>query len=348
MDDVNKKRKIIITVIMALVVITAFMLLWNVNPKKNNVTTEVRVTLPDAQIEALPKAKIKAYEKEDKLQSRDRYMSEMALAQSAHDSVSAQAMAVHTQATQRLSRRINTSSSSNGEPERSHEVTTSAARSYSSANKDNWQERYDYLYEKIYGDLQQQQPQTETQHQPEQKPETIHVQAKQEDKSDDGFITITVGSSEQAKDGILKVATTSEQKIKAGDKVQLRLVADAILQDNQIARNTYIYAIAKIDNNRLQLTVSNINIPQGNIPCNLVAYDTDGYKGLSFSSDDSSQEINREIKSALQTTVGQLAAITNRTAGNIIRSTSRIGSNAIGNNKQQTITLPANYMIQLR
>ena len=174
------------------------------------------------------------------------------------------------------------------------------------------------------------------------------MQANQEDKSDDGFITITVGNSEQPKDGILKVATTSEQKIKAGDKVQLRLVADAILQDNQIARNTYIYAIAKIEDNRLQLTVSNINIPQGTIPCNLVACDTDGYKGLSFSTDDSSQEINREVKSALQTTVGQLAAITNRTAGNIIRSTSRIGSNAIGNNKQQTITLPANYMIQLR
>ena len=78
------------------------------------------------------------------------------------------------------------------------------------------------------------------------------------------------------------------------------------------------------------------------------AYDTDGYKGLSFSNDDTVEQVNREVRNAIQTTVGQLAAITNRTAGNIIRSTSRIGSNAIGNNRQQTITLPANYMIQLR
>lgn len=347
MEDVNKKRKIIITVIMALVVITAFMLVWNVNPKKNNATTEVRVTLPDAQVEALPKAKIKAYEKEDKLKSRDRYMSEMALAQAAHDSVSAQAMAVHNQATQRLSRRINTSSSSNGDSIRQREVTTSAANSYSPANRDNWQERYDYLYEKIYGDSQQQPAQQDAQHQAEQKPETIHAQAKQEDEHDNGFITISVVTSEGQQDGILKVATTAEQKIKSGDKVQLRLLSDAFLQENKITRNTYIYAIAKIENNRLQLTVSSINKPSGAIPCNLVAYDTDGYKGLAFTSDDSSQEISREVKNALQTTVGQLAAVTSRTAGNIIRSTSRIGSNAIGN-KQQTITLPANYMMQLK
>ena len=342
----DNKKKIIITIIAAMVFIVVLLMMFSIGSNNTDIDKgSVQVRLPDATVKEMPRAKIKAYEQGNKAVNNDRYLSHLVNDTTPSNTKVKEAISDHKAATESLANKLSSGSRSMDVPS-SENVSTNTNKGAS--KRDNWKERYDYLYEKIYGDLQHQQPQTEILHQPEQKPETIHVQANQEDKSDDGFITITVGNSEQPKDGILKVATTSEQKIKAGDKVQLRLVADAILQDNQIARNTYIYAIAKIEDNRLQLTVSNINIPQGTIPCNLVAYDTDGYKGLSFNTDDSSQEINREVKSALQTTVGQLAAITNRTAGNIIRSTSRIGSNAIGNNKQQTITLPANYMIQLR
>lgn len=337
----DKKKKIIITAIIALVVFTVILVLFTAPPKKPSQDTSVRVTLPDAQVEALPKAKIKAYENEERATSYDRLLSEIAI----EDTVNTRAMQMHAQATQRLSKRIQSENSGDLREVSCNEPVNDHTTGYVPANKDNWKERYDYLYEKLYGD--QEHPSSEQTPQPNETHQAKPVPSPAPAREEDGFITITVGTSQATDKGVFKVSTTTEQKIKSGDKVQLRLLKDAYLQDEKIDRNTYIYAIAKIEDNRLQLIVSSVSKNTKAIPCSLAAYDTDGYKGLAFTSDDSSQEISREVKNALQTTVGQLAAVTSRTAGNIIRSTSRIGSNAIGN-KQQTITLPANYMMQLK
>ena len=337
----DKKKKIIITAIIALVVFTVILVLFTAPPKKPYQDTSVRVTLPDAQVEALPKAKIKAYENEEKAKSYDRLLSEIAI----EDTVNTRAMQMHVQATQRLSKRIQSENSGDLREVSGNEPVNDHTTGYVPANKDNWKERYDYLYEKLYGD--QEHPSSEQTPQPNETHQAKPVPSPAPAREEDGFITITVGTSQATDKGVFKVSTTTEQKIKSGDKVQLRLLKDAYLQDEKIDRNTYIYAIAKIEDNRLQLIVSSVSKNTKAIPCSLAAYDTDGYKGLAFTSDDSSQQISNEVKSALQTTVGQLAAITSRTAGNILRSTSRIGSNAIGN-KQQTITLPANYMMQLK
>ena len=337
----DKKKKIIITAIIALVVFTVILVLFTAPPKKPSQDTSVRVTLPDAQVEALPKAKIKAYENEEKATSYDRLLSEIAI----EDTVNTRAMQMHAQATQRLSKRIQTENTGDPREVSGNEPVNDHTTGYVPANKDNWKERYDYLYEKLYGD--QEHPSSEQTPQPNETHQAKPVPSPAPAREEDGFITITVGTSQATDNDVFKVSTTTEQKIKSGDKVQLRLLKDAYLQDEKIDRNTYIYAIAKIEDNRLQLIVSSVSKNTKAIPCSLAAYDTDGYKGLAFTSDDSSQQISNEVKSALQTTVGQLAAITSRTAGNIIRSTSRIGSNAIGN-KQQTITLPANYMMQLK
>lgn len=342
----NNKRNIIITAIVALVVFSVILLLFNMSSNNSSEDKSVIVTLPDAQVETLPKAKIKAYGEMDKKESYDKFLSETAKSQTDKDSLIYEAMQRHTQATERLSKRMQSGTNEkDDETKVNASTTTHRSNSYTPANKDNWKERYDYLYDKLYKETTGQQKEKFSIEQVI--PENIHPKEQSSIPKDNGFITITVGTNYSEAAGQLKVATTSEQKIKSGDKVQLRLLTDSYLQDIKINRNTYIYAIAKIENNRLQLTVSSINQPTGAISCNLVAYDTDGYKGLAFTSDDTSQELNREIKNALQTTVGQLAAVTSRTAGNIIRSTSRIGSNAVGN-KQQSITLPANYMIQLR
>lgn len=337
----DKKKKIIITAIIALVVFTVILVLFTAPLKKPSQDTSVRVTLPDAQVEALPKAKIKAYENEEKATSYDRLLSEIAI----EDTVNTRAMQMHAQATQRLSKRIQTENTGDLREVSGNEPVNDHTTGYVPANKDNWKERYDYLYEKLYGD--QEHPSSEQTPQPNETHQAKPVPSPAPAREEDGFITITVGTSQATDNDVFKVSTTTEQKIKSGDKVQLRLLKDAYLQDEKIDRNTYIYAIAKIEDNRLQLIVSSVSKNTRAIPCSLAAYDTDGYKGLAFTSDDSSQQISNEVKSALQTTVGQLAAITSRTAGNIIRSTSRIGSNAIGN-KQQTITLPANYMMQLK
>lgn len=337
----DKKKKIIITAIIALVVFTVILVLFTAPPKKPSQDTSVRVTLPDAQVEALPKAKIKAYENEERATSYDRLLSEIAI----EDTVNTRAMQMHAQATQRLSKRIQSENSGDLREVSGNEPVNDHTTGYVPANKDNWKERYDYLYEKLYGD--QEHPSSEQTPQPNETHQAKPVPTPAPAREEAGFITITVGTSQATDKGVFKVSTTTEQKIKSGDKVQLRLLKDAYLQDEKIDRNTYIYAIAKIEDNRLQLIVSSVSKNTKAIPCSLAAYDTDGYKGLAFTSDDSSQQISNEVKSALQTTVGQLAAITSRTAGNIIRSTSRIGSNAIGN-KQQTITLPANYMMQLK
>lgn len=340
----DKKKRIIITVIAAIVFATIIFMMFNIGNNNSPESTPVQVRLPDATVTEIPRAKIKAYEQGNKIATYEQYIANLSSDSVSKEKAQVQeAVAEHQAATASLARKLSSQSVTSSTERQNTGTTSHNTNPGNSPNRrENWKERYDYLYEKIYGEVQQQVAGLEQ----TDNHETIHT-GQALPTNNDGFITITVGTQEQENSGYLKVATTSEQKIKSGDKVQLRLLKEAFLNEFKIERNTYIYAIAKIENNRLQLNVTSVNQPTGAIPCNLVAYDTDGYKGLAFTSDDSSQEISREVKNALQTTVGQLAAVTSRTAGNIIRSTSRIGSNAIGN-RQQTITLPANYMIQLR
>ena len=96
-----------------------------------------------------------------------------------------EAIAEHQAATASLARKLSSQSST---PVQQHnDATYHATSSVSTPNRrDNWKERYDYLYEKIYGEVQQQ----AAEGQQEDTQETIHAE-NTPPVNNDGFITIT-------------------------------------------------------------------------------------------------------------------------------------------------------------
>lgn len=342
---------VVIGVITALLLTIIISLMFPSKPAD----TKVHVSLPDATTQEIPKAKLDVYEQDGNgsVATYEEYLAKLASQQnvSTANLDTAVMNQEHQQVTKRVTELITkeTPSAKESTPSRTGGHSSSRPRSRD-VSVESWAEKYDYLLEKLYGEQKALMQAKDSAI--DAKPETIHSgdappASESSLNTSNGFITINIGQAVNTNNGVIKAATTTEQKVKAGDKVQLRLLDQATINNVVVERNTYVYAIAKLENNRLHLTVSSINLPTGSIPCNLVAYDTDGYKGLAYTTNENAKEVTREVSSAVQNTIGQLSSMVNRTVGNVIRSSSRIGSSAV-NNKQQLITLPQDYQIQLK
>ncbi|MBE6246344.1 MAG: conjugative transposon protein TraM [Bacteroidales bacterium] len=351
----KKKKMLLLTLFGIITIAIAAMLIHiitGISGKESD--TPVKVELPDAATNDIPRAKIKAYESGRTVKSYDAYLAD--LSSGATDTTAAdesvinaqETMRQQQQAVERITTKLQEKVSDGTRNEKKKKVTAKPVPSSTSkgisdtSGKEEWQERYDYLLEKLYG-----KEESTDKQQSEQKPETIQSQAPETGTSTGGFITVVGGGI--TTHNPIKAATTTETKICAGDKVQLRLLQETPTGTGNmiLPKNTYVYAIAKIDDNRLQLYISSINYNGKVLPVNWAAYDTDGYKGLAYTVDETSEQITDEAVSAATNMVGQLASMANRTAGTIIRSTSRMGNRA-AKEKQQVITLPKDYQIYLQ
>ena len=359
----DKKRKMLLLAIFGILTIAIAILLISLITGTSDTQPKaaVKVELPDAATNDIPRAKIKAYESERKVKTYEDYLTDIASGKEDTSSTSGETSSLQAtiqqqqEAVDRITKQMqedrNGSSSTVRDRAKSNPVastrgsSTAKSQPKDTTGKEEWQQRYDYLLEKLYGQGETQQPQ---QPQAQDKPETIHQPETQVTQpSNNGFITVIGGTTAATSNSPIKAATTTSQKICAGDKVQLRLLQDTPTGNLILPKNTYIYAIAKIEDNRLQLYVSSANHQSGVIPVNWAAYDTDGYKGLAYTTDDTAEQISNAAVSAMQNLVGQLASVANRTAGTIIRSTSRMGGRA-AKEKQQVITLPQDYQIYLQ
>lgn len=92
-------------------------------------------------------------------------------------------------------------------------------------------------------------------------------------------------SAEQTSDDIpdkntLKVSVYETVTLKDGETVRLRLLEAARVAYMVIPRNTLLTAVAKVQGNRLSLSVTSIEHRERIIAVNLMAYDTDGQQGV--------------------------------------------------------------------
>ena len=70
------------------------------------------------------------------------------------------------------------------------------------------------------------------------------------------------------------------QKVRSGQKIQLRITQDGIYQGLFIPANAIIYGICNLRNNRLNITVPSIHYESEVIRTNMIAYDTVGIQGI--------------------------------------------------------------------
>jgi len=76
------------------------------------------------------------------------------------------------------------------------------------------------------------------------------------------------------------IIENSNNDIQNGSSVKIRLKEDLIIDENVIAKNTIITAIAKLTNERIELKISSIMLNKKPVKCNLTIYDLDGQEGV--------------------------------------------------------------------
>lgn len=142
---------------------------------------------------------------------------------------------------------------------------------------------------------------------------------------------------------MIPVVVHEDQTIKDGQQVKLRLLKEITADGVTIPVNTIMYAICKLSDDRLQLTVRNLQLHGQLIPLDLTVYDTDGAEGINVPGLTQSSQNNGQLRSsAIQGLnvpgIGGLAST--------VLSSARMS--AANSARQTTIRLRAGYNLFLK
>lgn len=98
----------------------------------------------------------------------------------------------------------------------------------------------------------------------------------------------------------LSAVVPEAQTISDGSVIQLRLLQDIFIGDTRIAKGTNLSGICAINDERVQVTISDILYNQRIYPIALTAYDTDGIAGLQIRGSESATVAKNGAEQAMQ------------------------------------------------
>ncbi len=81
---------------------------------------------------------------------------------------------------------------------------------------------------------------------------------------------------------MIPVVIHDDQAVKSGNSVKLRLLKEVSADGITIPANTILYAVCQLDNERLRMTVRNVQLGGQLIPLDLEVYDLDGSPGVNM------------------------------------------------------------------
>ena len=156
-----------------------------------------------------------------------------------------------------------------------------------------------------------------------------------------GFSSLDDGSSETvsgSEDYPFECMFVRAEKLRNGSRVSIRLLEDMVVGGTLIPKNTHLMAMCAISD-RLQLTVSNVEMNQRIYSLGYEAYDTDGSRGIYCP--DLTQQDRRKIESQGLSSVG---GILGRRVGSLASSAVQTGvSIAQSRSGEVTVSVPAGY-----
>jgi conjugative transposon TraM protein len=85
-----------------------------------------------------------------------------------------------------------------------------------------------------------------------------------------------------------------------GNRVKLRLLEDTRLDGMPVPRNTFVYGICKISNERLHISISQFPLEEQFIPVDLTIHDLDGLPGL-YVPGNAARKVTQEVGSSTNT-----------------------------------------------
>ncbi len=128
------------------------------------------------------------------------------------------------------------------------------------------------------------------------------------------------------------------EKLRSGSRVSVRLLEDMVVGGTLIPKNTHLMAMCSIDD-RLQLTVSSVEMNSRIYSLGYEAYDTDGGRGIYCP--DLNADARRNVKSrGLSTLSSTLSSRLGRIASDAVQTGVSIAQTKSG---EVTVSVPAGY-----
>ncbi len=105
---------------------------------------------------------------------------------------------------------------------------------------------------------------------------------------------------EETKSNLIKAEIYETTTVLDGNRVKLRLLEDTRINGTKISRNTFLYGICKVNDERLDITISEVPAEGIFLPVDLVIHDLDGLPGL-YIPGNAARKVTREVGSSTNT-----------------------------------------------
>jgi len=110
------------------------------------------------------------------------------------------------------------------------------------------------------------------------------------------------------KSSLIKAEIYETATVLDGNRVKLRLLEDTWVNRLLIPKNSFVYGICKINNERLYIQITQLPVKNNFLPVNLAIHDLDGLPGL-YVPDNAARKVSKEVGSSTNTS--SLFGVTN-------------------------------------
>ncbi|WP_346861174.1 conjugative transposon protein TraM [uncultured Draconibacterium sp.] len=144
---------------------------------------------------------------------------------------------------------------------------------------------------------------------------------------------------------LIKAEVYETTTVLDGNRVKLRLLEDTWVNKKKIPRNSFIYGICKIKNERLHIQITQLPVGPNFLPVNLAIHDLDGMPGL-YVPDNATRKVTQEVGSSANSS--SLFGVTNNPltyAG--IRAADRTAQTILKRTRLKKVTVKKNTLVYI-
>jgi conjugative transposon TraM protein len=145
--------------------------------------------------------------------------------------------------------------------------------------------------------------------------------------------------------GLIKAEIYETTTVFDGNRVKLRLLEDTRINGQKVPKNTFIYGICKVKNERLHIEIIQIPVGGNFLPVKLAIHDLDGLQGL-YVPDNVARKVTQEVGASTNTS--SMLGVTNNPltyAG--IRAAERTAQTLLKRIRLKKVTVKKNTLVYI-
>lgn len=144
---------------------------------------------------------------------------------------------------------------------------------------------------------------------------------------------------------LIKAEVYENTTVLNGNRVKLRLLEDTWVNEKKVSKNTFIYGICKIKNERLLIEITQLPVRNSFIPVNLIIYDLDGLPGL-YVPDNVARKVTQEVGASTNTS--SIMGVSNNPLTYVgIRAADRTAQTLLKRVRLKKVTVKKNTLVYL-